>query len=138
MRITLCILAAMLATGPARSQPAPDLILSGGKIVTVNEFFAIEQAVAIRGERIVAVGSDAEINALAGPSTRIVDLAGKTIIPGLIDNHNHVIRATEYWPNEARLDGITTRSGALERLAEKRPAGILDEPNRGVDGIGML
>ena len=43
----------------------------------------------------------------------VVDLGGRTVIPGLIDNHNHVSRATEYWPNEARLDGGTIVHGSL-------------------------
>ena len=54
-----------------------------------------------------------------GPDTEVVDLDGRTIIPGLIENHLHVIRATEYWPNEARLDGITSRVAALAHLEEK-------------------
>ena len=83
------------------AQQAPDMILTNGKIITVDDFFSIQEAVAISGERIHAVGSNAEIRALAGPATRSVDLGGRTVIPGLIDNHNHVIRATEYWPNEA-------------------------------------
>ena len=59
------------------------------------------------------------MESLAGPDTEIVDLGGKTVIPGLIDDHNHVVRATEYWPNEARLDGVTTRGEALQILQEK-------------------
>src|ERR1700722_13869102 len=63
-------------------QPAPDLILSNGKIITVDPRFTIAQAVAIRGERIVAVGTSQEIGHLAGPSTRKIDLKGKSVIPG--------------------------------------------------------
>ncbi|HSG65958.1 MAG TPA: amidohydrolase family protein [Gammaproteobacteria bacterium] len=107
---------------PALAQQAPDLLLLNGKIVTVDEQFSIRQAVAIRGERIVAVGDSERLRASAGPATRIVDLGGRTVIPGLIDNHNHVIRATEYWPNEARLDGVTSRADALARLAAKEAA----------------
>jgi predicted amidohydrolase YtcJ len=108
----------LVCAAPAIAQ-TPELLLVDGKIVTVDDRFAIEQAIAIAGERIVAVGDSDELRASAGPATRIVDLAGRTVIPGLIDNHNHVIRATEYWPNEARLDGVTSRAVALERLAAK-------------------
>ena len=69
----------MLRCSPALAygqQAAPDLILSNGKIVTVDERFTIAQAVAIAGDRIVAVGSNQEIAKLAGPQTRRVDLAG--------------------------------------------------------------
>jgi predicted amidohydrolase YtcJ len=101
------------------AQETPDTILYNGKVVTVDDYFSIEQAVAISGERISAVGSSEEIRAMAGPTTRSVDLRGRTVIPGLIDNHNHVIRATEYWPNEARLDGVTSRVEALALLEAK-------------------
>jgi predicted amidohydrolase YtcJ len=69
------------------------VILSNGKIITVDERFSIAQAVAIRGDRIVAVGSDAEVTKLASPATRRIDLRGRAVIPGLIDNHMHLTRA---------------------------------------------
>src|SRR4029453_15761779 len=69
----------------APGSPA-DVIISNGKIITVDERFTIAQAVAVRGDRIVAVGSDAEIAKLAGPATRRIDLRGRAVIPGLIDN----------------------------------------------------
>lgn len=97
----------------------PDLILHGGKIVTVDEQFRTVQAVAIADGRILATGDDAEIRALAGADTRQADLQGRTVLPGLIDNHNHFIRATEHWATEVRLDGVTHRSRALEMLAER-------------------
>ena len=94
----------------AHAQEAPDTIYLNGKIVTVDDFFSIEEAVAVRGNTIQAVGSNQEISSLKGDSTLVLDLQGRTVIPGLIDNHNHVVRATEYWPNDARLDGVTSRS----------------------------
>ena len=101
------------------AQVAPERVLLNGKIATVDDFFSIQEAVALQGERILAVGSNEDMESLAGPDTEIVDLGGKTVIPGLIDDHNHVVRATEYWPNEARLDGVTTRGEALQILQEK-------------------
>ena len=101
------------------AQEAPDHIFVNGKIVTVDDFFSIQEAVAVRGQRILAVGSNNEIESLAARDTQRTDLQGLTVIPGLIDNHNHVVRATEYWPNEARLDGVTSRSEALEILKAK-------------------
>jgi len=122
----LILLAILLSTPQLHAQSVPDTVLFNGKIVTVDDFFSIAEAVAIEGERIVAVGGNAEIRALAGPGTTSVDLRGRTVIPGLIDNHNHIIRATEYWPNEVRLDGITSRFEALALLdakAESLPSG---------------
>ena len=103
----------------AHAQEAPDTIFLNGKIVTVDDYFSIEEAVAVRGNSIQAVGSNQEISSLKGDSTLVLDLQGRTVIPGLIDNHNHVVRATEYWPNDARLDGVTSRSAALKVLKAK-------------------
>ena len=104
------------ATGMVRAQPpAPDLILSNGKIITVDERFTIAQAVAIRGDRIVAVGTNQEIARLAGPNTRTIDLAGRAVIPGLIDNHMHLLRAATTWPRELRFDGVESRQTGRSR-----------------------
>src|SRR4051794_5312172 len=66
-----------------------DLIFLNGKIVTVDRHFTIAEAVAIKGDRIVAVGSNREIRKFAGSKTKMIDLAGKTVVPGLIDFHAH-------------------------------------------------
>ena len=101
----------------ARSQVQPaDIILSNGKVVTVDDRFSIAAAVAIRGERIVAVGTDRDVAAFAGAGTRRIDLAGRTVIPGLIDNHMHLLRAGTTWQYEVRLDGVESRKAALELL----------------------
>lgn len=68
---------------------APDLILHHGKIVAVDAPFSIHQAMAVAGSQIVALGDDAKIFALRGEKTRVIDLAGHTVIPGLIDSHTH-------------------------------------------------
>lgn len=99
-----------------------DTILTNGKIVTVDDRFTIVPALAIAGERIVAAGSAADIEALKTPQTRVIDLGGKTVIPGLIDNHAHYMRAAEYWDREVRLDGITSRKEALAMIAAKAKA----------------
>jgi predicted amidohydrolase YtcJ len=76
------------AATPAAADP-PDLILHTGKIVTVDAAFSYAEAVAIRAGRFVAVGKNSEVRALAGPRTRAIDLAGRTVVPGLADNHLH-------------------------------------------------
>jgi len=96
---------------------AADIILVNGKIVTVDDRFTIAQAVAIQGQRIVAVGGSGEIRKLAGGGTRVIDLKGKTVIPGLIDNHSHWIRAAEL--DELRFDGVTSRKQALKMVADR-------------------
>src|SRR5687768_4353047 len=94
----IAVVGALLAfagAGPMvrAQQPAPDLVLSNGKIITVDDRFTIARAVAIRGDRIVAVGPNQEIARLAGPNTRRIDLGGRAVTPGLIDNHMHLLRA---------------------------------------------
>ena len=81
-------LALSLSVHAQQAQPAPaDTILFNGKIITVNDTFQIAQAVAIRKDRFVAVGSNVDIQKLAGPNTQRIDLKGKTVVPGFIDNH---------------------------------------------------
>ena len=110
---------------PARPSGA-DIILTNGKVVTVDDRFSIAQAVAIEGDRILRVGSDSEIIRLSSPSTRRIDLRGRTVIPGLIDNHMHLVRAAATWDKEVRWDGVGTRKQALELLRARvktTPAG---------------
>src|SRR5690242_13001364 len=85
-----CVL--FLALGSARlaaQQPA-DTILHNGKVITVDKSFSIADAIAVRGDQIAAVGKEADVMKLAGPSTKVIDLKGRTVIPGLIDTHNHI------------------------------------------------
>lgn len=123
-RTWLFAAAALLAFSAAAAAQTADLVLVNGKIVTVDDRFSIAQALAIRGQRIVAVGTNADVEKLKGPQTRTMDLAGRTVIPGLIDNHAHWVRAAEH--DELRFDGITSRTQALKLLADRvqaTPAG---------------
>jgi predicted amidohydrolase YtcJ len=103
-------------------QAAVDTVLTNGKIITVDDRFSIAQAVAIRGDRFVAVGSNQDITRLAGPNTRRIDLGGKAVIPGLIDAHAHLMRAAETWGIEVRLDGVESRKQALDMVRAKATA----------------
>src|ERR1035438_1750553 len=114
LRTVLAVLAA--AAILSAQSTAPDFILSNGKVITVDERFTIAQAVAVQGDRIVAVGTNQEIGRLAGPNTRRIDLRGKAVIPGLIDNHMHLLRAATTWLRETRFDGVESRKQAIEML----------------------
>ena len=105
----------------AQQTPA-DLILTNGKIITVNDTFQIAQAVAVRGARVVAVGSNADITRLAGPNTQRIDLRGKSMVPGFIDNHAHFQEEGAYWTMELRFDGMDTRKKVLDAIAAKAKA----------------
>jgi len=82
------IMATGLTSGCAHKKPA-ELVLIGGKIITVDDSRPEAQAIAINGDRITAVGSDKEIQAFIGTSTKIIDLKGKMAMPGFIEGHGH-------------------------------------------------
>src|ERR1700753_4064468 len=90
------------------------LALVNGKIVTVAERFSVASAVAVDGDRITAPGTNADVLASAGPGAEVVDLGGRTVIPGLIDNHNHFVRGAAHV--EVRLAGARRRADALSAL----------------------
>ena len=80
---------AAAAQTPLPRPPAPDLILINGRVITVDRNFSIAEGVAISGDRILTTGNGDQLRALAGAATRVVDLKGHTVIPGLMDNHLH-------------------------------------------------
>lgn len=112
---------AFLAVSPAL---AVDLIVHNARIVTLDHVHPFAQALAIDHERIVSIGANADVLALADPATRIIDAGGRTIIPGLIDSHIHAIRAGLTFAQEASFEGARTIGQAMERL---RMAGARDD-----------
>lgn len=78
------------------AEAPPDAVFHGGKVVTVDAAFSVREAFAVREGRIVAVGSNEEVRALAGPTTKVTDLGGKTVLPGLIDSHVHAPAASMF------------------------------------------
>jgi len=125
--VTTVLLAVALvcARGAAHAQ-SPDLVLLNGKVVTVDAGSSLQEALAIRGGRILAVGRSAEIKRLAGPTTRTVDLGGRTVIPGLIDSHLHAVRAALSFGTEVNWIGARSLEEALGRIrdaARRRPPG---------------
>ncbi len=105
---------------PGRSAvEVADQIMINGKILTVDDEFSIVEAVAIRKGRILGVGSNSDISAMAGPDTEITDLQGRTVVPGLIDNHHHFVRASEQWYRHVRWDEVSSRETALGMLQER-------------------
>ena len=93
-------------------------MLVNGKILTVDTQFATREALAIRDGKILAVGSSADMRKLAGPRSRVIDLQGRTVIPGLIDSHLHAIRAAETFATEVNWIGAPTLTDALGRVRE--------------------
>lgn len=129
----------------ASALESSDLILSGGKIFTADPTNPWAEAIAIRGTRISAVGTERQIRRLAGPETRVIDLAGRLVVPGINDAHVH-----EPWRVESRSVGLsraeniadvleTVRATVLEtplgeRITGELPIALLDAPGltRGV------
>jgi predicted amidohydrolase YtcJ len=110
------ILFALLAA-PALAQPA-DTVLLNGKVLAGDDRFNIHQALAVRDGRILATGRSAEIRKLAGKRTRVVDLQGRTVIPGLVDSHMHAIRAALSFATEVNWIGAASLEEALARIRE--------------------
>jgi predicted amidohydrolase YtcJ len=104
-----------------RGGPA-DIIFTNGKIITVDEKFAIAQAVAVRGDRIVAVGTNQHVARLAGPATRRIDLRGRSMTPGFIVHHGHYPRQGSTVQQEVRWEWFESRKQALEILRAKARA----------------
>src|SRR5437660_2853854 len=97
----------------------PALILHNGKIATVNPKQPEAQAIAIAGGRFGAVGSDGDLLKLRGPDTRVIDLGGRRVVPGLNDSHLHVIRGGLNYNMELRWDGVPSLADALRMLREQ-------------------
>jgi predicted amidohydrolase YtcJ len=93
-----------------------DIILLNGKIITGDERGTIHQALAVIDGHIEAMGKSAEIRRLAGRTTKVVDLGGRTVIPGLIDSHIHAIRAALSYATEVHWFGTKSIDEALERV----------------------
>ena len=117
VRAVVLAAAGIAAALSLRAQSA-DTILTNGKILTADAAFSTRQAVAIRDGRIAAAGSTAEMQKLAGPQTRTIDLAGRTVIPGLIDSHMHAIRAALSFATEVNWIGAPSLAQALDRIRD--------------------
>ena len=115
--LTGALLAIPLFAVAASAQPA-DTLLVNGKILTVDRAFSTREAMAIRDGRIVALGGNLEIRRLAGPQTRVIDLEGRAVVPGLIDSHLHAIRAALSFSTEVNWIGATTLTEAVARIHE--------------------
>lgn len=102
------------------SQFGADLVLVGGTVVTVDPAFRLAEAVAIRGDRIIAVGANEEVNRLVGSGTRVIHLGARAVVPGLIDGHAHMDREglKSIYPSLAgahSIDDVLQRIEALVR-----------------------
>jgi predicted amidohydrolase YtcJ len=104
----------------------PDWLLLDGKIYTADQQNTVVEAIAITGASVTAVGSTRELRRTRGAATKVVDLGGRAVVPGLIDTHNHAIRAGLTYSKELNWAEEDSLAAALQRVrqaADQRPAG---------------
>jgi predicted amidohydrolase YtcJ len=118
------LVCALLCAGVLSAQEHADIIYYNGKIITVSEARPLAQAVAIKGNRFLAVGGDADVLKTAGPATKRVDLKGRTAMPGLIENHVHPIGAalTEKDGPVPAMNSIADVQAYIRKEASRLPA----------------
>jgi predicted amidohydrolase YtcJ len=108
----------LAASVPAQSKPAADLIITNAKIWTVDKSFPTAQAVAVLGDRIVAVSSNADVDAWRGPNTRLIDAKGKLLLPGFNDAHVHFVSGGMQLTN-IQLNDATSAEEFARRIGER-------------------
>jgi predicted amidohydrolase YtcJ len=108
------------AQSPApQSDASPDLIVHNAKVTTLQNSRPEVQAFAARGEKIVAVGGNAEIIGLRAANTRVIDAGGRRVIPGLNDSHFHIVRGGRDYNLELRWDGLESLQRGLQMISEQ-------------------
>lgn len=111
------VLGVALLLGRGLLAAEADIVFLDGRILSVDPDFYIHQALAVRDGRILAVGKSDEVRKLVGTETEVIDLAGRSVIPGLIDNHVHIVRGSRQWHRDVRLTGVHTRAEARRLIA---------------------
>jgi len=131
----LCLMLAFGYLLPAHSRAEPaDVVFKNGNIYTVNERQPHAEAIAVKAGKIIFVGSNADVKAYEGKGTRVVDLKGNTVVPGLTDSHYHLsgVGAREMNLN---LEGITSLEGFLAKVKERV---VRAKPGEWVTGRGWI
>lgn len=125
----IALFISLFLTYESRSQttlPTADMILRNGKIATLNKDNEFVSAAAIKDGKFLGRGSDEEVMKYKGSKTKVIDVEGRTVIPGLDDSHSHLIREGLNYNLELRWDGVTSLKQALEMLrkqAKRTPEG---------------
>ncbi len=123
----------MTDSTPRRAESPADLLLVNGRIATQDDRQSFVNALAIKDGRIHATGDTATVMAHRGPATRVIELNGRTVIPGLIDSHSHPIRGGLHYNLELRWDGVPSLADAMHMLREQARR---TPPNQWVRVIG--
>jgi len=117
-RLLLITIGLAVASAKAADQAPADLVMLGGRIHTEDAHRTTAEAMAVRGNSIVAVGSDAAISALVGPATRKLDLHGRAVLPGIIDAHIHPAMSAQDRGKCSLEDKMLPPAGIKARVAK--------------------
>ena len=116
--VRLAVLGLLAGLSPAQSTPAADLVINNAKVWTVDKSLPTAQAVAVLGDRIVAVGSNAGVDPWRGPSTHVIDAGGKLLLPGFNDAHVHFVSGGMQLTN-IQLNDATSPEEFARRIGER-------------------
>jgi predicted amidohydrolase YtcJ len=114
----LAALAVLAAAPSARAQAPADTVLVNGKIITLDGTSSVAQALAIQGDKILVVGANDNIRGRAGAGTAVIDLGGRTVVPGLMDSHIHALRAGLTYSGELSWIGVPSLAKGLDLIRE--------------------
>jgi predicted amidohydrolase YtcJ len=117
MRYFLILTVLMFSALPSYCEDAADLVLRNGRFYTVSEPQMVDGSLAIKGERIVYLGPDDEVDRLVGPATRVVDLDRRAVTPGLIDAHSHLLGLGQFL-DQIDLVGTESYAQVIARVSE--------------------
>jgi hypothetical protein len=119
--LTGAVAAAGVWPAMAGSQAAATTVFTGGTVLTVDRRFSQAEAIAIRGNKILAVGRDADVRAAAGPGAKVVALAGRVMLPGFVEPHAHVVAGAvvDSLMDYVGMTRFATTAQVLEHLKAK-------------------
>ncbi|MEJ2882802.1 amidohydrolase [Pedobacter sp. GR22-6] len=131
---TILLVIAFLLPYSIHAQEQADLIITNGKVITLNKDQPSAEALAIAGHKIIAVGSNKQILKYSNSKAKVIDAKGETVIPGIYDSHLHVIRGGRFYNAELRWDGVKSLKRALTMLREQAARTPADQWVRVVGG----
>src|SRR5690348_7002297 len=114
----VCLIVLLCATSNAQAKPAADMIVTNAKVWTVDKVRPQAEAFAVVGDRIVAVGSAADMDAWHGPQTKVVDAQGRLVLPGFNDAHVHFVDGGDHL-QEVQLKDASTPQEFAQRIAQR-------------------
>ncbi len=106
-------------TAITQAQDHADLVLTGGQVATLAHQEGFTEAIAVKDGLVHAVGDDNEVLRFKGPDTQVIDLGGRTVVPGLNDSHAHVVRGGRFYNLELRWEGVPSLKVGLEMIRQQ-------------------